>query len=106
MCSSTKLQVSLDPHNRLESESKRDQGQYEKFGIENKNMFRIGSVECTEWKTICDKEGITTYPSYKVYPPLPIPPSIIEMEGKEVDTDRLKKTAYKYIGNRVIDISS
>jgi hypothetical protein len=37
---------------------------------------------------------------------LPIPPSIIEMEGKEVDTDKLKKAAYKYIGNRVIDISS
>ena len=69
-------------------------------------MFRIGSVECTEWKQICDKEGITTYPSYKVYPPMPIPPSQIDMEGKEVDTDKLKKAAYKYIGNRVIDISS
>jgi len=28
------------------------------------------------------------------------------MEGKEVDTDKLKKTAYKYIGNRVIDLTS
>jgi hypothetical protein len=74
--------------------------------MENKNMFRIGSVECTEWKQICDKEGITAYPSYKVYPPMPIPSSQIEMEGKEVETDKLKKAAYKYIGNRVIDISS
>lgn len=69
-------------------------------------MFRIGSVECTEWKQICDKEGITTYPSYKVYPPIPIPPSFIEMQEKEVDTDKLKKAAYKYIGNRVIEITS
>jgi len=74
--------------------------------MENKGMFRIGSVECTEWKKICDNEGVTTYPSYKIYPPIPIPTSFIEMEGKEVDTDKLKKTAFKYIGNRVIDITS
>ena len=68
-------------------------------------MFRIGSVECGEWKALCDKEGITSLPSYKVYPPLPIPPSMIDMEGKELDTDKLKKTGYRYIGNRVFDIT-
>lgn len=36
---------------------------------------------------------------------MPIPSSQIEMDS-EVDTDKLKKAAYKYIGNRVIDISS
>lgn len=46
----------------LEPSAKRDQGQYEKFAIENKGMFRIGSVECKQFKTICDKEGVTTYP--------------------------------------------
>jgi hypothetical protein len=34
----------------LEANSKRDQGQYEKFSIENKGMFRIGSVDCGEFK--------------------------------------------------------
>ena len=46
----------------IEPSAKRDQGQYEKFAIENKGMFRIGSVECKQFKTICDKEGVTTYP--------------------------------------------
>lgn len=42
-----------------DANSKRDQGQYEKFGLEHKGMFRIGSVECNEFKSVCDKEGIT-----------------------------------------------
>jgi hypothetical protein len=69
-------------------------------------MFRIGSVNCEKWKAICEKEGIISHPSYKVFPPTLIPASFIDMDGKEVDTDKLKKSAYKHIGNRVIEINS
>jgi hypothetical protein len=85
--------------------SKSDQGQFEKFGIEQNEMLRIGSVECNEWTTICSKEGITEFPTYRVYPPSPIPAIDIVDPSKEVDTDKLKKTAFKFIGNRVIDIT-
>ena len=72
-------------------------------------MLRIGSVECNEWTSICSKEGITKYPTYRVYPPNPIPAVNLETEeGKTdytLDTDKLKKLAFKYIGNRVIDIT-
>ena len=72
-------------------------------------MLRIGSVECNEWASICSKEGITTYPTYRVFPPSPIPALNLETEvGKDdytLDTDKLKKLAFKYIGNRVIDIT-
>ena len=80
-------------------------GQYEKFAIENKGMFRIGAIDCSEFKSICEKEEITTYPGYKVYPPTPIPAFEVKQEG-ELETDTLKKAAYRFIGNRVIDINS
>ena len=70
-------------------------------------MFRIGSVDCTEFETLCNKEGITQFPSYKIYPELPIPPvDYVQDAGTELDTDKLKKQAYRFIGNRVIDITS
>ena len=68
-------------------------------------MLRIGAVECTEWEKICDKAGITEFPTYRVYPPSPIPHIDIIDTEKEVDTDKLKKTAFRFIGNRAIDIT-
>lgn len=107
MCSFIRLEVIFYFKNRVEASSKRDQGQYEKFAIENKGMFRIGSMDCVEFAKICEKEGITEFPTYKVYPPVPIPAFAFENDkSKEVDTDALKKAAYKFIGNRVIDINS
>lgn len=90
-----------------EPSAKRDQGQYEKFAIENKGMFRIGAMDCTQFKAICDKEGVSDFPTYKVYPPVPVPAFAIENDKSAVvDTDALKKSAYRFIGNRVIDINS
>lgn len=70
-------------------------------------MFRIGSVNCLDFKKICDNEGIAEFPSYKVYPPVPVPAFAFQNDKSAVvDTDALKKSAYKFIGNRVIDINS
>jgi len=86
--------------------SKRDQGPYESFAIEHEKMFRIGSVECNEWSKICSSQGITQFPSYKVYPPHPIPAMDYTEPENVVDTDKLKKMAYKFIGSRVIELTS
>ena len=40
-----------------------------------------------------------------MYPPSPIPQIDIIDTANELDTDKLKKTAFKFIGNRVIDIT-
>lgn len=37
-------------------------------------------------------------PMYRVFPPVPIPTQDYKPEG-EVDTDKIKKMAYRYIGN-------
>lgn len=89
-----------------ESNSKRDKGQYEKFAIEHEKMFRIGSVNCEDFSDICSKEGITEYPSYRVYPEMPIPVLDYVDTENELDTDKLRKMAYKWVGNRVIEITS
>ena len=83
-----------------------DKGQYEKFGIEQKKMLRIGAVDCADFGALCDKEGITEYPTYRVYPPFPAPTQDHTSGDKEVDTDVLKKMCFRHIGNRVIDITS
>jgi hypothetical protein len=90
-----------------EQSSTKDKGQWEKFAIENKGMFRIGSVDCNEFSKICEKEGVTEFPTYRVYPPTPVPAFNAEQDrSQEVNTDALKKQAYKFIGNRVIEINS
>ena len=68
-------------------------------------MLRIGSVECTEWSKICEKEKIEIYPTYRVYPPSPIP-SVDLIPEDTLDTDKLKKAAFRYIGDNVIDITA
>lgn len=70
-------------------------------------MFRIGAVECNEFKSVCEKEGITEFPTYKIYPPVPAPVFAYDGDINQVlDTDKLKKMVYKYVGNRVIEITS
>lgn len=90
----------------LDDNSKRDKGQYEKLSIENAKMFRIGSVECNEFSSICSKEGITEYPTYRVYPPFPAPTQDLVAGENDLDTDKLKKMAYRFIGDRTIEVTS
>ena len=42
--------------------------EFEKFATENKGIFRIGSVDCSEFTKICDKEGIKDFPTIRLYP--------------------------------------
>jgi len=48
-------------------------GIYEKFARDNKGMFRVASVNCVVAHKICNKEGVSTFPHFKVYPPFPAP---------------------------------
>jgi hypothetical protein len=46
-------------------------------------MFRIGAVDCKDFKPICDKEGISEYPTYKIYPQTPIPAFAVELDRQK-----------------------
>jgi hypothetical protein len=92
--------------NCLESPSKKSKGQFEKFSLEHQAMMRVGAVDCASQPDLCKKENIEgDLPRYRVYPPSPIPSQDYAPEG-EIDTDKLKKMAYRYITNKAIDITS
>ena len=69
-------------------------------------MLRIGAVDCEEFSQICDKEGVTEFPTYRIYPPFPVPTQDLKSGDKELDTDVLKKMCFKHIGNRAIEITA
>ena len=47
---------------------------------EYSGMFKLAGLNCKKYKDLCAKEGVTDYPTYKIYPPLPAPP--MKYEGK------------------------
>lgn len=67
-------------------------------------MLRVGAVNCDEFPQICSKEAIENFPTYKVYPPVPVPVSTVDAQGG-LDMDKLKKASYKHIGSRVIELT-
>jgi thioredoxin-like negative regulator of GroEL len=49
------------------------QPEYNAFASENKGIFRIGSLNCKDFKELCDKEGVTDLPTIRIYPTFPAP---------------------------------
>ena len=76
----------------------------EKFADENDGIFRTGSVDCDEWKAICDKEKVTEFPTIKMYPPFPVPVSDLDI-SKGFDQLNLKKKLAKFISDKSIEIT-
>ena len=77
---------------------------YNKFATENKGIFRIGAVDCEEQESICTKEGITEFPTFRLYPPFPAPTSDLEI-GEKFDITKLKKMASRFYTDRSIEIT-
>lgn len=55
----------------------------------------MGAVDCDEQTALCIKEAIGKYPTWKVYPPHPIPAQ--EYSEEQFEFDKLKKMAARYI---------
>ena len=69
-------------------------------------MFRVGAIDCHDTAALCKKLDVDTtiLPYFRVLPPTPIPAQDYKPEG-EIDTDKLKKMAYRYIGNNTVEIT-
>lgn len=78
---------------------------YNAFATENKGIFRIGSVDCGDFEALCKKESIDAFPTFKVYPPFPIPTFDVDV-GDKFDTAKLKKAAGKFYQDKSIEITS
>ena len=69
-------------------------------------MLRVGAVDCDDHAAICTKEGITEFPTYRIYPPYPAPTQDHTTGETELDTDKIKKMSYKHIGDRTVQITA
>lgn len=67
-------------------------------------MFRIGAVDCNQFESICTKEKVTQFPLLRVYPAFPAPTQ--DYEEATLDTEKLKKLASRFVGSRVVEITS
>lgn len=66
-------------------------------------MFRIAAVDCDAFASLCTKENLSKYPTFRVYPAFPAPTE--DYTEQTVDFEKIKKLASRFIGSRVIDIT-
>ena len=92
-------------HYYSSEEASRDmKSSYEQFATENKGIFRIGSVNCDDHGDICKKEGVSSYPTVRIYPTFPIPTQDIDL-SKGFEINKLKKAAGRFVGDASIEIT-
>ena len=67
-------------------------------------MIRVGAIDCDSFPKVCAKAGAEKFPLWRVYPQFPAP--VQDYQGSDLDVDKLKKMAYRFIGNRALEITS
>jgi hypothetical protein len=77
---------------------------FSKFATDNKGIFRIGAVDCKDFESMCTKEGLTEFPTVRLYPPFPAPTQDLQI-GDKFDVQKLKKMAGKHYTDRSIEIT-
>ena len=70
---------------------------------EYSGMFKLAGLNCKKYKDLCSKEGVTDYPTYKIYPPLPAPP--MKYEGK-IETKYIISYLGKFVGNKCQELNN
>jgi hypothetical protein len=78
--------------------------EYIDFATENDGIFKANAVNCDEHADICIKEGVKTYPTVKIYPPLPIPVNDYDLETKFTNKVLRQKVA-KYVVDKTTEIT-
>jgi hypothetical protein len=66
-------------------------------------MFRITALDCQDYSSLCTKEGVTRFPTFRVYPAFPAPAE--DYQEDVVDFEKVKKMAAKFISSRVVEIT-
>ena len=78
--------------------------EYEAFAKDNKGMYNLGAINWDENYDVCEKEGLTEFPAFRIYPPYPRP--TLDLKNEDFSLKKLKKKAAKFIENKVIEITS
>jgi hypothetical protein len=77
--------------------------QFEKLASEHDGMFKVGAMNCKEFRDICEKQEIREFPTFKVYPPLPAP--TMNYEGK-IEASAFVSYMGRFIDNNTIEINN
>ena len=70
---------------------------------EYSGMFKLAGLNCKKYKDLCSKEGVTDFPTYKIYPPLPAPP--MKYEAK-IETKNIFSYLGRFIGNKAQELNN
>lgn len=74
----------------------------DKWTNEYNGVFRIGSVDCDEYPKICTEQGVSKFPTFKIYPPIPMPPTEIT---DDITIDKIQRMASKHLHSNIIEIT-
>lgn len=88
----------------LDGKSAKIAEEYGAFATDNLGIFRIGSVDCEDFKAICDKEKVSNLPTVRVYPPFPAPTTDLDLSSS-FDGKKLRAAAGRFIDDKAIEIS-
>jgi hypothetical protein len=66
-------------------------------------MFRMNALDCREFESLCTKEKVAKYPTFRIYPAYPAPTQ--DYEEDSIDFEKLKKLALKFVTSRVIELT-
>ncbi|KRX05654.1 Thioredoxin-like fold [Pseudocohnilembus persalinus] len=77
--------------------------EFDKWVTENKGLFRVGAIDCNESASICEKEKITTFPTFRIYPPTPHP--VIDIT-ENISVKNIQQKAGKELVSKVIEITN
>jgi DnaJ family protein C protein 16 len=70
---------------------------------EYSGMFKLAGLNCKKYKDLCSKQGVTEFPTYKIYPPLPAPP--MKYEGK-IEPKYIINYLGSFVGNKVQELNN
>lgn len=76
---------------------------YEAFTKDNMGMYNLGAINCDDNYDICEKEGLTEFPVFRIYPEYPMQHQ--DLKDDNFNMKRLKKRASKFIQDKVIEIT-
>ena len=85
-----------------DNKSKGLKTEFEKLALDYDLMFKVGAINCKDYKDICEKHEVKEFPTVKVYPPLPSP--VWVYEGK-LEAPSMVAYMGKFIGNKVKEIN-
>jgi len=70
---------------------------------EYSGMFKLAGLNCKKYKDLCSKQGVTEFPTYKIYPPLPAPP--MKYEGK-IEPKKIITYLGRFVENKAQELNN